>query len=66
MSDQPTTPEETIKEIEAIYDEAAQKLRALGEKRKSIDDAYIRELETRKIAHLRESLGLPVLPTNNQ
>ena len=49
-----------------IYDEAIKKLKELSEKRKILVQqrkdnirSYIRSLEEQKIAHIRESLGLP-------
>lgn len=59
------TPEEQAKKIEEIYNEAMQKLEALGKERSSlvkerqdIISGYIKELETQKISAVRQSLGL--------
>lgn len=52
------TPEEQAKKIEEIYNEAMQKLEALGAERQAIIRGYIKELEAQKISAVRQSLGL--------
>lgn len=52
------TPQEQAKKIEEIYNEAMQKLAALGSKRKDIIGNYIKELEDQKVGAIRASLGL--------
>ena len=50
------TPEEKAKKIEEIYNEAAEKLEALGKEREEIMKRYIKDLEQQKIKAIRESL----------
>ncbi len=50
------TPEEKAKKIAEIYNEAAEKLEALGKERKEIMGRYIKDLEQQKIKAIRESL----------
>lgn len=57
------TEEERVKKIEEIYNDAKQKLKDLGNKRRDIVRNYIKELENKKVDAIRASLGLPV---NNQ
>ena len=56
------TPQEQAKKIEEIYNEAIQKMEALGNERKEIVRGYIKELEAQKLGAVRASLGL----TDNQ
>ena len=59
------TPQEEVKKIEAIYDEAIKKLEALRQERANLvnqrKDAilkYIKDLEGKKIDAIRTSMGL--------
>lgn len=59
------TPAQKAKKIQEIYDTAVAKIKVLGEerktlvkKRKNIVKSYIKDLETKKIATIRSSMGL--------
>ncbi len=52
------TPEEQVKKIEEIYNEAIKQLDELSKKREGILLGYIKELEAQKISAVRRSLGL--------
>jgi len=52
------TPQDQAKKIEEIYNEAIQKMEALGNERKEIVHGYIKELEAQKAGAIRASLGL--------
>lgn len=54
--------EEQVKQLNAIYEEAIEKLKGIQMEKQEIVKAYIKELEEAKIRALRTSLGL----SNNQ
>lgn len=54
--------EEQVRQLNAVYEEAIEKLRKIQIEKQQIVKAYIKELEEAKIRALRTSLGL----TDNQ
>ena len=52
----PVDQEETIKKIEAIYDETMAKIKTLEDEQKKIISEYIRKLEQNKIEHIIKTL----------
>lgn len=50
--------EEQVKQLNAIYEEAIEKLKGIQMEKQEIVKAYIKELEEAKIRALRTSLGL--------
>lgn len=50
--------EEQVKQLNAIYEEAIEKLRKIQMEKQEIVKAYIKELEEAKMRALRTSLGL--------
>lgn len=50
------TPQEQVKKIEEIYNEAIKKLEELNKERNGIVSNYIKELETQKIDAIRASI----------
>ena len=50
--------EEQVKQLNAIYEEAIEKLKGIQMEKQEIVKAYIKELEEAKIRALQASLGL--------
>jgi len=53
-----TITEEQVKQLNAIYEEAIEKLKGIQMEKQEIVKAYIKELEEAKIRALQASLGL--------